>query len=135
MIQLIQSAFGHQFVFKVTLENTVADINSLLSLVQNEVTTFLSKVLEVTNLNFKVLFEVHCQYVHEITREAMTKIHSSSIFTLYSIADVNEVYDTAVLLIKNEETEFFSKKSQWTLISCDYLIINLYKYLPFERKK
>lgn len=129
-IELVSSAFNTQYCFRVRIKNTIADIGSFLSLIQEKVVEFLCLVLRQSSLQFKISFVIQCTYYHPIIEETLEKTHSAPIFSAYSEFDIEECYKKACQVIQNEETEFVTKKSGWVLIACDCLLLTLFVFSP-----
>ena len=132
MIKLTESAFKQQYCFTVTIDRTVADIGCFLTTIQNEVTSFLSSILRQSGRQFKVMFDLQCTYFHPILIERKEHTHRSAIFPLLTEYDVDDAYIRTTEYLKKLETEFQTNQSQWTLISCNSLDINLYIYSPLR---
>ena len=110
-INLIKSAFSNHYIFKIRLENTIADVTSYLTAVEDGVTRFLFIALQRSRLQFKATFTLKCTYYHPVLEESMDKSHESDIKTMYSEFDVASAFKHSAAEIKNEETEFLAKKS------------------------
>ncbi|CAH0382338.1 unnamed protein product [Bemisia tabaci] len=130
MIKAVDSSFQEMFVFEVTHQSTTNDIISFLIAVRKEVITFLSHVLRTSGCQFKLSLALECEYEHLVTKERKVIQHTADILSLLTESDVESKFDTSVSKILRAETEFETNKSQWTIITCNRLIITLYRFIP-----
>lgn len=128
-VRKIESAFKGSIVTYSIQVNSIKDPETFLDKVRQQVNDFLCKRLQ-SGRQFKINFELICTYFNPISDEYKIYNHKSQLKRILNEIDVRKVYEKSAHFLCASETEFQTQRSGWVLISCDELLIRLYKFKP-----